>query len=81
MVGVNLEDSIVISDNREIVDENEFSETIKSIKYDLKEKEIEVFLNIRTDCFITGLENALTQTIMRSALYEAAGRTDYLFPV
>jgi 2-methylisocitrate lyase-like PEP mutase family enzyme len=78
IVGVNLEDSIVIGDNREAVDKNEFSETIKSIKYDLKEKE--VFLNIRTDCFIMGLENALTQTIMRSVLYEAAGADGLFVP-
>lgn len=80
VVGVNLEDSIVINGNRKIVDANEFSETIKLIKADLKEKGVEAFLNIRTDCFIMGLENALKQTIMRGALYEVAGADGLFVP-
>ena len=80
VVGINLEDSIVISGSRQIVDADEFSETIKLIKMDLEKKAIEVFLNVRTDSFIMGLENALKQTITRSMLYEKAGADGLFVP-
>ncbi len=80
VVGVNLEDSIVIRGNRQIVDGNEFSETIRFIKNHLVKKRIEVFLNIRTDFYIMDLENALKETMNRSKLYEKSGADGVFVP-
>jgi len=80
VVGVNLEDSIVINEKRQIVNATEFSETIKIIKNDLSEKRAKIFLNIRTDFFIMGLDNPLKETILRVMLYEAAGADGIFVP-
>jgi len=80
IVGVNLEDSIVTSGSRQIVNANKFSETIKMIKNYLTEKEVEVFLNIRTDFYLMGLDNPLKETILRVMLYEAAGADGIFVP-
>jgi len=79
-VGVNLEDSVVIKGNREIVDPSKFSETVKTIKDGLTQNGVSVFLNIRTDSFIMGLENALKNTIARSTLYEKSGADGIFIP-
>jgi len=80
IVGVNLEDSIVTSGSREIVNAVKFSETIKIIKNHLSEKEVEIFFNIRTDVYIMGLDNPLKETISRIMLYEAAGADGIFVP-
>jgi len=79
-VGVNLEDSVVIDGNRQIVDATEFSKTIKMIKKYLTEKGAEIFLNVRTDFYIMGLENPLKETLLRSTLYEKAGADGIFVP-
>lgn len=38
--------------------------------FELKEKEIEMFINIRTDTFLLGLENALAETLKRIIMFE-----------
>lgn len=80
VVGVNLEDSIVIDGNRQIVDATEFGKTIKEIKKYLAEKGAEIFLNVRTDFYIMGLENPLKETLLRSTLYEKAGADGIFVP-
>lgn len=80
VIGINLEDSIVTNGDRKIVDSDDFSDTIISIKNKLQEKGIEVFLNIRTDFFIMGLDNPLKETIKRVMLYEQAGADGVFIP-
>ncbi len=80
VVGINLEDSIVINGSRQIVDADEFSQTIEFIKDFLAKKEVEIFLNIRTDFYLMGLENALKETMQRSRLYEKAGADGLFVP-
>ncbi len=79
-VGINLEDSIVIRGHREIVQSSGFSETVKTIKNSLTQKGINIFLNIRTDAFIMGLENALEASIARAILYEESGADGIFVP-
>ncbi len=80
VVGLNLEDSIVKDGNREIVDPTRFSETIKEIKQRLFEKKIDIFLNIRTDTYMLGLDNALKESIARTKRYEIAGADGIFVP-
>ncbi len=79
-VGINLEDSIVTQGNRAIVHSSEFSETIKIIKHRLTEKGVNMFLNIRTDSFIMGLEKPLEASIARATLYEESGADGIFIP-
>ncbi|MCF6322738.1 MAG: isocitrate lyase/phosphoenolpyruvate mutase family protein [Gammaproteobacteria bacterium] len=80
VVGVNLEDSIVEDGNRNLVDSTIFVETIKSIKQYFLEKNINIFLNIRTDPYVIGLDNALNQSMSRAKLYEEAGADGIFIP-
>lgn len=80
VVGVNLEDSLVIDGERQIVDATEYSNTIKVIKKLLTEEGIEIFINVRTDFYIMGLDNPLKATLLRSTLYEKAGADGIFVP-
>ncbi len=80
VVGVNLEDSIVENGNREMVDPRRFSETIKSIKRHLANNGLNIFLNIRTDPYIIGLDDPLKESIARAKLYEEAGADGIFVP-
>lgn len=80
VVGVNLEDSIVIDGNRQIADATEFSKIITVIKKQLKEKGAEIFINVRTDFYIMGLDSPLKETLLRSALYEKTGADGIFVP-
>ncbi|RXK13079.1 carboxyvinyl-carboxyphosphonate phosphorylmutase [Halarcobacter mediterraneus] len=73
VVGINIEDSVVENGIREIVDKDRFAQILKEIVDSLKEKNIDIFINVRTDNFIMGLENPLENTLERIKLYEDIG--------
>ncbi len=79
VVGVNLEDSVV-SKNREMLSPQDFGKTIKKIRSYLKENETDLFLNIRTDAYIIGIENPLEETLSRMKIYEEAGADGIFIP-
>ncbi|VAW88594.1 Probable carboxyvinyl-carboxyphosphonate phosphorylmutase [hydrothermal vent metagenome] len=80
VIGVNLEDSIVEDGNRKLLDSKSFAETVKSIKQYLLENNINVFLNIRTDPYIVGLESPLNESILRAKFYGEAGADGIFVP-
>lgn len=80
VVGINIEDSIVINGNREILDANEFADILQKIKSTLDDKNIDLFINARTDYFIMGLSNPLEETIKRVKLYEQNGADGIFVP-
>ncbi len=84
VVGVNLEDSIADPTHkptgRRLVNTDDFSETIKKIKSYLLRNDIEFFLNIRTDYYILGMENALEETLNRIRHYEENGADGIFVP-
>lgn len=73
VVGINIEDSVMVNGIREITDKEIFYEKLKSIISKLKEKNIEIFVNLRTDPFLLGLENPVEETRQRIKLFEKAG--------
>ncbi len=79
VAGINIEDSIVEGE-RKILDTEKFSETIRIIKKYFTENNIDIFLNIRTDYFIMGLENPLSETVKRIKSYEKAGADGIFVP-
>lgn len=78
--GINLEDSICEKNSRRIVDPEAFSVTLASIKNVLSQRHIDIFLNVRTDPFIMGLDSPLQQTLARAKMYEKSGADGLFVP-
>lgn len=70
VVGINLEDSFMENGERIILNKTDFYEKIKAITEELQSKNLDVFLNLRSDTFLLGLPNALEETIERIKLLE-----------
>jgi len=70
IAGINLEDTYVMDGIRQLLDREAFAEKLKDIFSTLKERRSDVFINIRTDPFLLGMENALEETLKRVKLFE-----------
>ncbi|WP_312389130.1 isocitrate lyase/phosphoenolpyruvate mutase family protein [Chryseobacterium sp.] len=73
VVGINIEDSYVVDGIRKIEEKTVFAEKLKSIISKLKENHIDIFINLRTDPFLLGLENPVEETLERVRLFEETG--------
>lgn len=71
VAGINLEDSTVSKGIRQLGDRFKFSIKIERLKQLLKQKDIEIFINVRCDAFLLGISEALIETIARVKLYES----------
>ncbi|MDY4387301.1 isocitrate lyase/PEP mutase family protein [Pectobacterium aroidearum] len=80
VVGVNLEDSRVVNDVRQLDDAVAFSRALKEIRHALTIENDQLFFNIRTDTFLLGHEQALQETLLRGRLYEEAGADGLFVP-
>ncbi|QNQ20903.1 isocitrate lyase/phosphoenolpyruvate mutase family protein [Kosakonia sp. SMBL-WEM22] len=78
--GVNLEDSRVMNGGRQLDDVSDFSRNLRKICTKLKSKNCNLFLNIRTDTYLLGHEDALQETIFRGQSYKAAGADGLFVP-
>jgi 2-methylisocitrate lyase-like PEP mutase family enzyme len=78
-VGINIEDSLkgetFIQQPAHI-----FEHIISSIANHLAKRNMQMFINARTDAFVVRLPNALNETIARIKLYENAGATGVFVP-
>lgn len=79
VVGINLEDSKV-DGVRTLVDANTFADYLSKIKQELRQQQIDIFINVRTDTFLLGEENALLATQKRMSLYQNAGANGLFVP-
>jgi len=79
VVGINIEDSVVTK-TRRLLDAKSFSDTITKIKSYLSKNDIDIFLNIRTDAYLLGLENPLKETLERIAQYNNTGADGVFVP-
>ncbi|SDI26825.1 isocitrate lyase/PEP mutase family protein [Chryseobacterium jejuense] len=70
VVGINLEDTHIVDGERRLLSREVFFEKLRHILTMLKERRSEIFINIRTDPFLLGIENALEETIERIKLFE-----------
>lgn len=80
VMGINLEDSIVQHGERFLLDAEIFATKLTAITEKLTAAKIEMFINIRTDTFLLGYENAQTQTIHRGQRYARAGANGLFVP-
>ena len=80
VVGINIEDSVMIDGVRQILSAEVFTILLKEITETLKRKNIDMFINVRIDSFIMELPNALDESIKRIKLYEQNGADAIFIP-
>jgi 2-methylisocitrate lyase-like PEP mutase family enzyme len=78
--GVNIEDSIVRQGQRRLLNAEDFATKLEKIKAGLTGMGIELFLNIRTDTYLLGQEDAQAETIRRGQMFVAAGADGFFVP-
>lgn len=82
VVGVNLEDSITDDQGKRTLEDAEvFADKLRSIVRHLRENDASVFINLRTDTYVTKHPEALQETVRRAKLYEAAGADGLFVPL
>ncbi|MCZ8023344.1 MAG: isocitrate lyase/phosphoenolpyruvate mutase family protein [Cytophagales bacterium] len=72
VVGINIEDSLP-GNPRALQELDSFRKTLEEIANHLQRNNIKLFINVRTDGFIQGLPNALSETIQRIQEYQDTG--------
>lgn len=80
VAGINIEDSVVTNGKRTIINDLEFTELIADICSTLKVRGIDIFINVRSDVFLLGLDNQVEESIKRIKTYEATGADGLFFP-
>jgi len=82
VVGINIEDSKVnkTSEERVLMHENSFAEYLSALTTQLAKDNNTVFINVRTDTFLLGVEDAIEETQKRCKLYQAAGADSLFVP-
>jgi len=79
VVGINIEDSVV-ENERELIDAEVFSNTLSSVQALLQIEGLDIFINIRTDVFLMGVNNPVSEAIKRIQMYEANGADGMFLP-
>ena len=80
VVGINIEDSVVLKEKRILLDANDFAKTLTEIKEHLEKENIDILINVRIDTFILLQENVIGETIKRIHLYQNAGANGIFTP-
>lgn len=80
VVGINIEDSVVVNGKRSLVDALGFSKTLSEIIVELQKDEIDMFINVRIDTFLLNVSNVLEETQRRIRLYENVGVSGIFIP-
>lgn len=79
VVGVNLEDSQV-NTTRTLIDANEFAARLKAVRHELATQQTNIFINVRCDAFLLGLDNAREEALHRASTYQQAGADGLFLP-
>ena len=69
IVGINLEDSLVVENSRQLVDPDDFSRKLAIIRKKLQQYSVDVFINLRMDTFLLNHPQALAESKRRVDLY------------
>jgi 2-methylisocitrate lyase-like PEP mutase family enzyme len=78
-VGVNIEDSIV-NGMRTLIEANSFAQKLTEVTTRLKDKGVDVFVNVRTDAYLTAAGNPAAVSLERANLYQQAGADGIFVP-
>ena len=79
VVGVNLEDTLP-NPTRQFQAIPDFQKTLTTVANNLSKENIKMFINVRTDGFLLGMPNALTETLQRIKAYENSGASGIFVP-
>ena len=79
VVGINIEDSSVLEE-RTLINADNFAKKLSEIKKDLAKENVNIFINVRTDSFLLGIENTLEECVKRIKLYESVGADGIFVP-
>lgn len=80
VAGINLEDSLVQRGTRTLRDAAEFAQVVQACRQQLDSVHQPLFINVRTDTFLLGLDDARAQTLARGALYAEHGADGLFVP-
>ncbi len=80
VVGFNIEDSRVINEQRSLLNSSDFGELLEGITTQLKPDGHNLFINVRTDAYLLGMESALEETKLRAEKYQKAGADGLFVP-
>lgn len=80
IIGINIEDSIVVNSKREITETESFTTQLKAIVESLKKKNIDIFINVRSDVFLLDLPNKIEESKYRLKQYEMTGVDGIFLP-
>lgn len=79
VVGINIEDSVV-GQKRELLEPEKFAKIISFIKEEIDRDGSDLFVNVRTDVFLLGVEEPITEAKKRAQLYEKSGADGVFLP-
>ncbi|PSL43892.1 2-methylisocitrate lyase-like PEP mutase family enzyme [Chitinophaga niastensis] len=79
VVGINLEDSVQ-AEKLILGPTDTFRKKLAFIKNQLAQKNIDLFINVRTDTFLLQVPDALNETLARIKAYEEAGADSIFVP-
>ena len=79
VVGINIEDSKV-TDNRYLSDTDSIVAFLTALTGHLKDQNVDIYINVRTDTYLLNVENALEQTLTRIEAYANAGADGIFVP-
>jgi len=79
VAGINLEDTVP-GIARSLQPADVFEKTIAAVANYTSRNNVKIFLNIRTDAFLLGMPNAVTETLERIKRYELAGADGIFTP-
>lgn len=78
-VGFNIEDSVK-GEKPHMLSEDDFKKILSSIRETFEKKNINMFINARTDAYVVKMPDPLQETIKRIKAYESAGASGIFVP-
>ncbi|MBF9002427.1 isocitrate lyase/PEP mutase family protein [Vibrio nitrifigilis] len=80
VVGVNIEDSVVLDGERSLCDSALFGKILEKVRKYISEADLEIFINVRSDVFLLNVEDPLETSIERIDCYQQAGADGIFLP-
>lgn len=80
VAGINIEDSLIEGSKRSLGNADQFTKMITYLKEGLVSHNAELFINIRCDTYILGVNNKHEETAKRLHLYETTGADGIFLP-
>ena len=80
VVGINIEDSVLVQGQRRLTDSASFSNMLSKVRHQLIEADVEVFINVRSDAFLLAVDDPVAVSIERISRYQQSGADGIFLP-